>query len=81
MPPRDDSQGALRFAPVRPSVCPSVRHALRYRDCVIKSSYSFGWIFLKPCIPVVDILKMCIWVFGEASINNDKITTFRTWSF
>ena len=22
--PRDDSQGALRFAPVRPSVCPSV---------------------------------------------------------
>ena len=29
--PRDDSQGALRFAPV----CPSVRHALRYRVCVI----------------------------------------------
>ena len=47
--PRDDSQWALRFAPVCPSVClsvcpsvrPSVRHALRYRVCVIDSSYSF----------------------------------------
>ena len=66
--PRDDSQGALRFAPVCPSVClsvrqsvcPSVRHALRYRVCVINSSHSFLWIFLKPCIPVVDILKMCM---------------------
>ena len=39
--PRDDSQGALGFAPVCPSVCPSVRHALRYRVCVINSSHSF----------------------------------------
>ena len=47
--PRDDSQGALRFAPVCPSVClsvcpsvrPSVRHALWYRVCVINSSHSF----------------------------------------
>ena len=46
--PRDESQGALRFAPVCPSVClsvrlsvcPSVRHALRYRVCVINSSHS-----------------------------------------
>ena len=27
--PRDDSQGALRFAPVCPSVCPSVRLSVR----------------------------------------------------
>ena len=27
--PRDDSQGALRFAPVRPSVCPSVHLSVR----------------------------------------------------
>ena len=78
--PRDDSQGALRFAPVCPSVClsvrPSVRHALRYRVCVINSSHSFLWIFLKPCIPVVDILKFCMWVFGGARINCDRITAF-----
>ena len=35
------SQGALRFAPVRPSVCPSVHPALRYRVCVINISHSF----------------------------------------
>ena len=35
--PRDDSQGALRFDPVCPSVC----HALWYRVCVINSSHSF----------------------------------------
>ena len=42
------------------SVCPSVRHTLRYRVCVINSSYSFLWIFLKPCILVGNIMKMCI---------------------
>ena len=84
--PRDDSQGALRFAPVCPSDClsvrlsvrPSVRHALWYRVCVINSSHSFLWIFLKPCIPLVDILKMCMWVFGGAKNNFDRITAFRT---
>ena len=55
------------------SVCPSVRHALRYRVCVINSSHSFQWIFLKPCILVVDILKMCMWVFGGARIFFLKI--------
>ena len=44
---RDYSRGgALRFAPVSPSVSPSVRHALQYRVCVINSSHSFQWIFL-----------------------------------
>ena len=84
--PCDDSQGALRFAPVcpsvclsvRPSVCPSVRHALRYRVCVINSSHSFKWIFLKPCIPIVDILKMCMWVFGGIRMKFDRITAFPT---
>ena len=77
---RDDSQGAFRFAPGCPSVCPSVRpsvrHALRYRVCVINSSHSCEWIFLKPCIPVVNILKMCMWVFGGARINFDRNTAF-----
>ena len=35
---------------------------LRYRVCVINSSHSFHWTFLKPCISVADILKMCMWV-------------------
>ena len=74
--PREDSQGALRFTPVCLPVCLSVCLSvpLRYRVCVINSSHSFQWIFLKPCIFVVDILKMCMWVFGEARINFDRIT-------
>ena len=51
--------GALIFAPVCLSVCLSVCHTLQYRVCVINSSHSFLRIFLKPCIPVVDKLKMC----------------------
>ena len=74
--PCDDSQGALRFAPVCPSVCPFICHALRYRVCVSNSSQGFIGIFLKPCIPVVDILKMCMWVFGGARNNFDRITAF-----
>ena len=29
-----------------------------YGVCVVNSSYSLQWIILKPCILVVDILKM-----------------------
>ena len=76
--PRDDSQGASRFAPVCPSVCPSVRNTLRYSVCVINFSHSFQWIFLKPCIPVVDILKMYMWIFDEARTNFDRITAYQT---
>ena len=57
---------------VRPSVCPSVRHNLRYRVCVINSSHSFQLIFLKPCILVVDIFKTCIWIFDVARIKFDR---------
>ena len=73
--------GGIKICPclsVRPSVCPSVRHALRYRVYVINFSHSFHWIFLKSCIFVVDVLNMCMWVFGEARINFDRITTFGT---
>ena len=79
--PCDDSQGALRFTPVHPSlsICPSFRHSLRYRVCVINFSHSFQWIFLKPCIPTVDILKMCMWVFDGARINFDRIIAYRTY--
>ena len=69
--------GGIKICPCL-SVRPSVRHALRYRVCVINSSHSFQWIFLKPCISVVDILKMCMWVFSGARINFDRITAFRT---
>ena len=47
-----------------------------YGVCVISPSYIFQWIFLKPCILVVNILKMCMWVFDGARINSDKIMAF-----
>ena len=28
---------------------------------------------MKPCILVVDILKMCTWLFGGARINFDRM--------
>ena len=31
---------------------------------------------MKPCILVVDILKMCIWLFDGARINFDRNTPF-----
>ena len=47
-------------------------------EIVILGKFLDIQIFLKPCISVVDILKMCIWVFGGARINFDRITAFRT---
>ena len=55
----------------------SICHTLRYRVCVINSSYSFLWIFLKHCILVVDIMKMCMWVFDIARLNFERIKAFR----
>ena len=76
--PRDYSRGrgAFRFAPVCPSVCPSVRQALQYIDCLIKYSHSFQWVCLKSCILFVDIKKMCMWSFGGDKIIFDRITAF-----
>ena len=63
-----------------PSVCLSIHHTLLYRVFEINSSHSFQWIFLKPCILVVDIMKMCmsLWAFDGARINFDRNTTFQT---
>ena len=49
-----------------------------YGVCVINSSYNFQWIILKPCILLMDLLKMCLLVFDGAKIYFDKITAFRT---
>ena len=72
--PRDDSQGALRFAPaclsvcpsVRPSVClsvcPSVRYALRYR--------TYSRLYEK-----IIVFSSSFWFFfAHKNINFDKIT-------
>ena len=50
--PLDNSKGALRFAPICPFVCTSVSwpHFMVQSLTVVNSSYSFRWIFLKPCI-------------------------------
>ena len=47
-----------------------------YRVCVINSSFSFQWVFLKPCILVVDIMKIGMWVFDGCRINSEGITAF-----
>ena len=74
--PRDHSRvGALRFAPVCSSVCPSVPHALQYRVCVINSSHSFNGSFEALYI-FVDIMKMCMWRFGGDKIFFDRIMAF-----
>ena len=46
-----------------------------YRVCVI-NSYNCQWIFFKPCLLVVDIMKKCMWVFDEARISFDGIKAF-----
>ena len=47
-----------------------------YGDCAISFSYDFQRIVLKPCIHVVDIMKMYMWAFDEAIIDFDRITGF-----
>ena len=49
--------------------------------CVINFSYCFQWMFLKFCRHIVDILKMCMWIFDGARNNFDGIITLYTWSF
>ena len=47
-----------------------------YGVCVINLFYSFQWLFLKHCRHIVDILKMCMWVFDEGRIQFDRMTAF-----
>ena len=77
--PRDYSRGrgALRFAAVCPSVCPSVRQALQYRVCLINSSHSFQWVCLKSWILFVDIMKICMWSFGGDKIILIELRPFK----
>ena len=60
------------------SLCPSVCHTLWYRLCVNNFSHRFQRIVLKPCVLVVDIRKMCLWMHDGAKINFDRITAFLT---
>ena len=34
---------------------------------------------LELCIPVVNIMKMCMWIFDGPIINFERITAFRTY--
>ena len=71
--------GGIKICPylsVCPSVCPSIHHTLQYRVCVFKCSHIFQWTFLRPCILIVDIRKMSIWVFDGAKSSFDRNTTF-----
>ena len=36
---------------------------------------------LKPCILVVDIMKMCMWSFGRNKISFERITAFKLTNF
>ena len=47
-----------------------------YRVCVISCYCSFQWMFLKHYRHIVDILKVCMWTFGGARIDYDRITAF-----
>ena len=41
---------------------------VEYGVCVINFSHNFQWFFLKSCIIVVNIMKMCMWVFNGVRI-------------
>ena len=49
---------------------------LMAKVCVNNSYHSSQWIFLKPCILIVDIMKMSMWIFNGAGNNFDRITAF-----
>ena len=48
----------------------------RYGVCRINYSYNFRCIFLKSCILIVSILKMCMCIFDGIAINFNGITAF-----
>ena len=47
-----------------------------YVVCVINSSYSFQCIFLKPCILVMDIMKIRRWIFDGPIDNLRELRPF-----
>ena len=49
-----------------------------YDFCVINFSDNFQWIYLKLCILVVGIIKMCMCILNGACNSFDRITTFLT---
>ena len=51
-------------------------YMIGYGVYVIISPHSFQWIVFKPCIHLVNLLKMCIWSFDEDEINIDRIIVF-----
>ena len=71
-------RGALRIAPICPSVYLSVRPFVTLYGIEYVFSLSFQWIFSKPCVLVMDIMKICIWIFDVARINFERNTAFRT---
>ena len=48
----------------------------RCNHLLTQFSHSFQWIVFKPCIHLVNILKMCIWSFDEDEINIDRMIFF-----
>ena len=62
-----------------PSVHPSVRlslHHTLWNIAFIFKSYSFQSIFLKPCILVVDIIKMYMWKIDGIEIILTELQPF-----
>ena len=51
-------------------------YMIGYVTCVIISSHSFQWIVFKPCVQLINILKLCIWRSDEEKINIDKFIIF-----
>ena len=45
-------------------------------QCVIYENTKLIW--LTVCIDVINILRMCMWLFAEEKIISDKITAFST---
>ena len=47
-----------------------------YGVCVINSSYNFHWTFLKLCLLVADIIKMCMWILMVKELISKELRAF-----
>ena len=43
---------------------------------MINFSHTFHWLFFRHCALVLDILEMCIWIFGEDKISFNMCMAF-----